>query len=108
MNNRMKGFFIAGIILLLRETIHAQDTLKLPEPFATQSIRKNSRVIGWPADKKPIAPAGFEVTLFAKGLANPRWLYVAPNGDLFVAESGTKIPKNKRDEELNDFFKTQS
>lgn len=104
----MKRFFTAGIILLLSAAIHAQDTLKLPEPFATQSIRKNSRVIGWPADKKPVAPAGFEVTLFAKGLANPRWLYVAPNGDLFVAESGTKIPKNKRDEELNDFFKTQS
>ena len=108
MNNRKKGFFTAGIILFLSAAIHAQVTLKLPEPFATQSIRKNSRVIGWPADKKPIAPAGFEVTLFAKGLANPRWLYVAPNGDLFVAESGTKIPKNKRDEELNDFFKTQS
>ena len=108
MNNRMKRFFTAGIILLLSAAIHAQDTLKLPEPFATQSIRKNSRVIGWPADKKPIAPTGFEVTLFAKGLANPRWLYVAPNCDLFVAESGTKIPKNKRDEELNDFFKTQS
>lgn len=86
----------------------AQDTLQLPEPFATKSTRKNSRVIGWPADKKPIAPQGFEVTVFAKDLANPRWVYVAPNGDVFIVESGTRVPKKKREDELEEFFKSKS
>jgi len=35
----------------------------------------------------PQAPAGYTVSHFAGGLENPRLLRVAPNGDLFVAES---------------------
>jgi glucose/arabinose dehydrogenase len=36
---------------------------------------------------KPIAPKGFAVDLVASGLAGPRVIRVAPNGDLFVADS---------------------
>lgn len=32
-------------------------------------------------------PAGFEVSLFAEGLDEPRLIRAAPNGDIFVAES---------------------
>ena len=38
-------------------------------------------------DQKPIVPNGFEVNLFASGLAGPRIIRTAPNGDVFVAES---------------------
>jgi hypothetical protein len=38
-------------------------------------------------DQKPIVPNGFEVNLFASGLTEPRIIRVAPNGDVFVAES---------------------
>ena len=40
-----------------------------------------------PKDAWPAAPAGFQVELYADGLANPRLVRTAPNGDLFVAES---------------------
>jgi glucose/arabinose dehydrogenase len=33
-------------------------------------------------------PAGFEVKKFASGLNNPRLLRVAPNGDIFISETG--------------------
>ena len=36
----------------------------------------------------PKALAGFAVDLFADGLSAPRVIRVAPNGDIFVAESG--------------------
>ena len=36
---------------------------------------------------KPVAPKGFAVDLIASGLAGPRVIRVAPNGDLFVADS---------------------
>ncbi len=36
----------------------------------------------------PQAPAGFKVGLYAQGLAQPRVIHTAPNGDIFVAESG--------------------
>jgi glucose/arabinose dehydrogenase len=34
-------------------------------------------------------PPGFQVSLFASGLESPRLIRVAPNGDVFVAESGS-------------------
>jgi glucose/arabinose dehydrogenase len=40
------------------------------------------------AGTKLNVPAGFEVKQFASGLAGPRLLRAAPNGDIFVAETG--------------------
>jgi glucose/arabinose dehydrogenase len=37
--------------------------------------------------EKPVVPPGFEVSLFAEGLDQPRLIRAAPNGDIFVAES---------------------
>jgi glucose/arabinose dehydrogenase len=61
----------------------------LPPPFATPSVRKNSKTVGWPEGKTPTAPAGFTVTRFADGLDHPRWIYVGDNGDVFVSEANT-------------------
>jgi glucose/arabinose dehydrogenase len=38
-------------------------------------------------DRLPQVPAGFSVQLYASGLKQPRVLRVAPNGDVFLAES---------------------
>ncbi len=59
----------------------------LPEP--SESNRKSSKVIGWPAGKTPVAPQGFVVTKYVDGLNNPRWMYVTPNGDILVSQSKT-------------------
>jgi len=40
-----------------------------------------------PADAWPKAPTGFKVELFASDLKNPRQIRIAPNGDIFVAET---------------------
>ncbi len=61
----------------------------LPAPYATGSAKNFSKVEGWKNNKTPIAPDGFSVAKFAEGLDHPRWIYVAPNGDIFVAESNT-------------------
>jgi hypothetical protein len=37
----------------------------------------------------PDVPKGFAVQVFAKGLKQPRVIRIAPNGDIFVAESGS-------------------
>jgi glucose/arabinose dehydrogenase len=62
-------------------------TPTLPPPFATPSVSRSAKVIGWPKGKVPTAPAGFEVKLFAENLDYPRWLYILPNGDVLIAES---------------------
>jgi glucose/arabinose dehydrogenase len=61
----------------------------LPEAYATGSAKNFSEVIGWKAGEMPLAPKGFSVNKFADGLDHPRWIYVADNGDIFVAESNT-------------------
>jgi glucose/arabinose dehydrogenase len=83
--------------------------VNLPKPFATESTKKFAKVIGWPAGKTPTAPAGFTVTKFAGDLQNPRWMYQAPNGDIFVAESNT-MPnaKEKVAAELSGKAKSQN
>ncbi|MFV8281815.1 PQQ-dependent sugar dehydrogenase [Christiangramia marina] len=61
--------------------------LKLPAPFSTESVSKESKLVEWPEGEMPKAPAGFKVTKFAEGLEHPRRTYVAPNNDIFVVES---------------------
>ncbi|MBI4968714.1 MAG: PQQ-dependent sugar dehydrogenase [Rhodospirillales bacterium] len=60
----------------------------LPRPGATASVANSSQIIHRTAEMKPQVPAGFTVTLFAQGLRHARWLAVAPNGDVFLAEPG--------------------
>jgi len=68
-----------------RHHIRASD---LPAPYATDAVRNGPSLIGRPDGAWPQAPKGFAVTLYAERLSNPRLLRTAPNGDLFVAESG--------------------
>jgi glucose/arabinose dehydrogenase len=46
-------------------------------------------VVPLPKDFQPRLPPGFTASVLASGFDEPRWLAVAPNGDLFVAESAT-------------------
>jgi glucose/arabinose dehydrogenase len=65
--------------------IAAQD---LPLPYVTPSANNGPRLVARPRDAWPKAPAGFTVQQYATGLDNPRLLRTAPNGDVFLAESG--------------------
>lgn len=64
--------------------------VNLPAPYATESAVGFSKVIGWPKGKTPVAPQGFTVSKFADSLENPRWIYIAPNGDILVVESSAE------------------
>ncbi len=60
----------------------------LPQPFATPAVDNSAHVVSRPSAAWPQAPDGFKVQLYAQNLKNPRLIRTAPNGDLFVAESG--------------------
>jgi glucose/arabinose dehydrogenase len=63
-------------------------TLKdLPAPFATPSASNGPKVVTRPERAWPKAPKGFQVSLYATGLNNPRLMRTAPNGDIFLAET---------------------
>jgi glucose/arabinose dehydrogenase len=59
----------------------------LPKPGATPSVFNGSHVVRRPPAAAPQVPAGFRIELFAEGLSGPRVMRVAPNGDIFVAET---------------------
>ena len=60
----------------------------LPAPYATRASARRSSVVQRPLGAAPTAPPGFTVSLFASGLNEPRVLRTAPDGSVFLAESG--------------------
>ena len=64
----------------------------LPAPTATDpeaSVGNPAQVIQPPPGTLPKVPDGFAVQVFASGFKQPRTLRIAPNGDIFLSESGT-------------------
>jgi glucose/arabinose dehydrogenase len=59
----------------------------LPPPYATRSAQNSVRVVSPPPGVALQVPSGFTIERFAAGLREPRMIRVAPNGDLFVAET---------------------
>jgi glucose/arabinose dehydrogenase len=87
---------------------HKLTVADLPEPKPEEAVNNTAHIIERPKDAWPVAPAGFKVTLYAGGDAKPmqradakqymrlsggtftepRLIRTAPNGDLFLADSG--------------------
>lgn len=68
----------------VRRLIKPED---LPKPYATKSASNGAGIVDMPANAKPRLPSGFSAELITSGIDNPRVVRVAPNGDLFVADS---------------------
>jgi len=60
---------------------------QLPPPLQTPWFRKPTAVVDMPDGHRLTVPAGFRVNVFAEDLGSPRWMALAPNGDVFLAES---------------------
>ncbi len=85
-----KKYHLIFIFILSSIVAYPQHKMKndtLPVPHATKSVMNFSDVIGWKDGEMPVAPEGFQVTKYADGFEHPRWVYIAPDGDVFVAES---------------------
>ena len=61
----------------------------LPPPYATRSADNGPDMVGRPRDAWPQAPSGFQVQLYTTAVQEPRKILTAPNGDFFVAETGS-------------------
>lgn len=91
----MKIKALLPLLPILWLTASAQQ-VKLPPPYATKSTTEYCEVVGWQRGQTPVAPSGFKVNLFANGLDNPRNIYVAKNGDIFVSEANTEVKGIKK------------
>jgi glucose/arabinose dehydrogenase len=67
---------------------HEIKASELPPPNTGPDATNAPDVISKPADAKLVLPDGFEIATYAEGgFQRPRWVAVAPNGDVFVADS---------------------
>jgi len=84
--------FAVAALLIVPSLLPAQITHgkkpELPAPYSTKSAGNGPRATKPPAGFLPTVPAGFRVNVFASDFKTPRWLAVAPNGDIFLAETG--------------------
>src|SRR5438105_3860689 len=69
----------------IRHLLKAGD---FPAPYATPATRNGPKIVPRPQGSVLKAPDGFKVEEYASGLQGPRLIRAAPNGDIFVAESG--------------------
>ena len=88
----VRSIFALAFTLSLPTLVPAQVTHgqkpKLPAPFATNSAGNGPDKVKPPAGFLPTVPTGFRLTVFAANFKRPRWLTVAPNGDIFLADTG--------------------
>jgi len=61
---------------------------QLPAPFASKSAGNGPSSAKPPDGFLPTVPPGFHVNVFARDFKYPRFLAVAPNGDVFLADLG--------------------
>ena len=67
---------------------------KLAAPYATPGVDNHSDVIARPANALPEVPKGFTIEAYVTGLQNPRFMALAPDGDVFVTEaSANKVTR---------------
>ncbi|HTK28773.1 MAG TPA: sorbosone dehydrogenase family protein [Vicinamibacterales bacterium] len=59
---------------------------QLPAPFQTPWFRRPTTIVEMPEGRTLTVPAGFHVNVFADKLQFARFMAVAPNGDVFLAE----------------------
>jgi glucose/arabinose dehydrogenase len=76
-----------GVRRLIRPSDLPAATMTGSDPEA--SIAKPAKVVDRPQGAAPKVPEGFAVEVFASGFKQPRRLRAAPNGDVFLSESGT-------------------
>jgi len=68
------------------QVTHGQEP-KLPAPFETKSSGNGPNREKPPEGFLPTVPAGFKVNVYVSGVRRPRWLTVAPNGDILLADT---------------------
>jgi glucose/arabinose dehydrogenase len=79
---------LPAIVSFEKPVVTSVDPASLPKPFATESARRNSKRIPQPADAKLHLPKGFKINVFAEGdFKEPRWMALAPNGDVFLSDA---------------------
>ena len=78
---------LSAPVMLSAQVTHGSKP-QLPLPYATKSAGNGPNKVAPPEGFLPTVPAGFKINVFATGFKRPRWLIIAPNNDIFLADTG--------------------
>lgn len=79
---------LPAIVPFTKPTVIRVEPNSLPKPFETKSALRQSKRVPQPASATLNLPKGFKINVFAEGnFREPRWMALAPNGDVFLADS---------------------
>lgn len=87
---------VAALVLMMAPGVRGQVTdgkkPDLPAPFASKSVNNGAEEAKPPKGFMPTVPPGFKINVYAADFKGPRWMQVAPNGDIFLADTaGGKV-----------------
>lgn len=82
---------IASLVIVAGALVAAQRAPQLPAPFATESVNNAPRVVDAPAAAMLQAPRGFTVETWASGFDLPRFMLLAPGGEVLLSDSAAGI-----------------
>ena len=80
---------IATLVVVAGVLVAAQQAPQLPRPFATESANNAPRVVDAPAGARLQVPPGFTVQMWAAGFDEPRFMLLAPGGEILLSDSGS-------------------
>jgi glucose/arabinose dehydrogenase len=80
---------IAPLVIAAGVLVAAQQAPQLPAPFATESANNAPRVVEAPAGARLQVPQGFSVEMWAAGFDTPRFMLLAPGGEVLLSDSGS-------------------
>jgi glucose/arabinose dehydrogenase len=102
---------LSAPVILSAQVTHGKKPI-LPLPYATKSSSNGPNKVAPPEGFLPTVPAGFKINVFATGFKRPRWLIVAPNKDIFLADTGAgeivilRDPQNTGGAQTRETFAT--
>lgn len=105
------GAFLSVPAMLAAQITHGQKP-NLPAPYFTKSADNAPNKEAPPSGFLPTVPEGFRINVFASDFKVPRWMSVAPNGDIFLAETGAnkidvlRDPQNTGGAQQREVFAT--
>jgi glucose/arabinose dehydrogenase len=105
------GSLLVFPVILSAQVTHGQKP-QLPAPYTTKSAGNGPRNDTPPPGFLPTVPKGFQINVYASDFKVPRWLTVAPNGDIFLAETGAnqivvmRDPQNTGGAQQREIFAT--
>src|SRR4051812_47158398 len=78
---------VALLVAAAGVLVAAQQAPQLPAPFATESANNAPRVVDAPPGARLETPPGFSVETWATGFDAPRFMLLAPGGEVLLSDS---------------------